>query len=108
MDDAILAVEYVLLGVNVFNIAVALIVAVRFALYTYYAERPGLMPWHVWLIALSYAAGSVLTVTRRAQVETLDDPLWRWVLYGIFVLTGFAALIIVARHQWRLPARKDR
>ena len=105
MDNLVLIAEYLLIGVGGVNLGIAGYVAIRFMFITYYVKRPGLKPWHIWLIGTSYSLLTIMAITSR--LNDLGNPTWRWPLYCVAVLTGTAALVIMAKYQWRLPPMKE-
>ena len=104
MDNLVVLAQYVLVGLGFLNVGIAGTVAIRFALITYYEDRPGLLPWHIWTVGLSYSIYAVMAATSR--MNTLGDSFWRWLGYSVATFAGTAALLIIGRHQWRLPPMK--
>ena len=104
MDNLAVLAQHLLIALGFFSIAIAATVAARFLWITYYQNRPGLKPWHVWLVGLSYSVYAVMAATSR--LNDLGDPLVRWIGYAVAVLSGTAALLIIGWYQWRL-GRKE-
>lgn len=96
--DWLFGVKSLLIGLGAFTMGVSFVVVFRFIRYTWFQGRVGLLPLHVWTVALSYNVLMGMAITGR--LSSLGDPLWRWTAYSLAAVSGAVAMFVVAKQQF--------